>query len=96
MGAIIRELPEYATEMVIGDSKYYVFLGVYYKPFFHGDQVVYVVSRPPVGVMVKSLPEGATAETVNGKAYFVYGGVYYQIFQSGNDTMYLIVAPPSL
>jgi hypothetical protein len=56
-------LPEDAKEQKIGDDTYFVYAGTYYKPFYSGDDVVYMVSAMPAGAAPEEAPapEGAPA-----------------------------------
>ena len=46
MGTTVYSLPPGAYSTTINGSTYFTLNGVYYKPFYSGSQVVYVVSQP--------------------------------------------------
>jgi hypothetical protein len=46
MGSTVYSLPPGAFPTTINGSTYYMANGVYYKPFYSGSQVVYMVSQP--------------------------------------------------
>jgi hypothetical protein len=46
MGSTVYSLPPGAYETTVNGSTYYMANGVYYKPFYSGSQVVYMVSQP--------------------------------------------------
>jgi hypothetical protein len=46
MGTTVYSLPPGAYPTVVNESTYYWANGVYFKPFYGGSQVVYVVSQP--------------------------------------------------
>jgi hypothetical protein len=46
MGTTVYSLPPGAYPTTVNESTYYWANGVYYKPFYSGSQVVYVVSQP--------------------------------------------------
>ncbi len=47
MGATVSMLPEDAEEKKIGETTYFVYAGTWYKPFYSGEDVVYMVSSNP-------------------------------------------------
>ncbi len=46
LGSTVYSLPTGAFPTTINGTTYYMANGVYYKPFYSGSQVVYIVSQP--------------------------------------------------
>jgi len=47
VGATVPYLPEEADEKTIGDSKYFVYEGAYYRPFVSDGETIYMVVEDP-------------------------------------------------
>ncbi len=47
LGATVTALPEDAEEKTVGDDTFFVYAGTWYKPFYAGDDVIYMVSANP-------------------------------------------------
>ena len=64
IGATVTMLPEDAEEKMVGKTKYFLYAETWYKPFYSGDDVVYMVSAAPEGAAAPegtAAPEGAAA-----------------------------------
>ena len=49
VGGIVPSLPEGAEKKTVGDADYFVYTGTFYKPFYSGADVVYMVVLDPTG-----------------------------------------------
>ena len=47
VGATVPSLPDGATQETINGAPYYGYAGTYYKPFYSGSDVVYMVVEKP-------------------------------------------------
>ena len=47
VGATVSLIPEDSEEKTVGEETYYVYAGTWYKPFYSGDDVVYMVTGDP-------------------------------------------------
>ena len=47
IGASVKDLPKSAKETTVDDKKYYTYQDAYYKPFYSGSDVVYMVVAKP-------------------------------------------------
>lgn len=56
IGATVSLIPEDAEEKKVGEETYYVYAGTWYKPFYSGDDVVYMVTSAQEGAPAG--PEG--------------------------------------
>jgi hypothetical protein len=104
IGATVTELPDEAEGIHAGGELYYHFAGTWYKPFYSGADVVYVVveepqgapdPRPTPGSTVDSLPAGARQTTVDGEDYYVLDDSYYKRFDADGESVYLVVGDPT-
>jgi hypothetical protein len=104
LGAAVEELPEDAAAVEVAGKTYFFFDGTWYRPFYSGSEVVYVVvpepedaaePGPTPGTTADSLPEGAKKATVDGQDYYVLNGTWYLEFSSDGDTVYLVVPDPT-
>jgi hypothetical protein len=48
-GATVQAIPEDATKESVGGQDYFVYGSTYYKPFYSGSSVVYMVVDDPTG-----------------------------------------------
>ena len=103
VGATVKDLPEEAEKITISGKSYFLYADTYYRPFYSGSDVVYMVIEkpeqavdegPPIGSTVSKLPEGANEITVKDTKYFVVGGAYYLPYRSDSDVVYVVVANP--
>ena len=49
IGATVPELPEGAEKETVSDQDYFVYADTWYKPFYSGTDVAYMVSENPEG-----------------------------------------------
>ena len=49
MGASVSALPDDAKKTTVGSDTYYVYTDTWYKPFYSGSDVVYMVVGEPDG-----------------------------------------------
>jgi hypothetical protein len=49
IGVTVTVLPEDTAEKKVGDDTYFAYAGTWYKPFYSGEEVVYMVQAAPVG-----------------------------------------------
>ena len=47
MGATVPYLPEESKEVVVDEKKYFIYNGVYYRPFASDDDIIYMVVEDP-------------------------------------------------
>ena len=47
IGATVNSLPDDATTETVNDTAYFVYAGTYYKPFFSGNDIIYMVVKNP-------------------------------------------------
>ena len=62
LGATVTMLPEDAEEKKVGEDTYFVFDNTWYKPFYSGDDVLYMVSAAPEGAPAAPAAPDATPE----------------------------------
>lgn len=86
-GHVIGYLPNRATVVVRGNSRYWYSDGVWYAPRGGG----YVVTRPAYGLLLHGLPIFATAVTFGALTYYYANNVYYRALPGER---YEVVAPP--
>ena len=49
MGAKVDYIPDGASSQTVDDVVYFVYNDVYYRPFYSGSDVVYIVAENPEG-----------------------------------------------
>ncbi len=47
VGMRVKELPKGTRTVKVGGVTYYTYKGVYYRPYYEGNQVIYVVVEKP-------------------------------------------------
>jgi hypothetical protein len=47
VGVVVYELPNGATEVIVKGKKYFMFGGAFYKPYYGGDVVIYMIVGDP-------------------------------------------------
>jgi len=85
-GNYVDVLPRGHYEGVYGNSRYYFYGGVWYRPY--GPR--FVVVMPPFGLVVPLLPPYYTTIWVGGIPYYYGNEVYYTQTAGG----YMVVEPP--
>ena len=86
-GQIIRRVPERATVVVRGNTRYWFADGIWYAP----QGPYYIVTRPPSGLVLRGLPAFATVVTIGALTYYYANNVYYRPLDDGR---YVVVEPP--
>jgi hypothetical protein len=75
-GMVLAALPAGYVQVSVGDTGYYYYDGVFFRPLA-SLSAGYVVVVPPVGVIVPQLPAGAELVTIGGAPYYYAGGAFY-------------------
>ena len=85
-GQSVRSLPRDHRVVIHGNSRYYFFRGVWYRPY----RGRYVVFAPPVGLFVPFLPFAYVTLWMNGIPYYYANETYYTQTAGG----YVVAEPP--
>ena len=62
IGATVTMLPEDTKEKKVGEDTYFVYDKTWYKPFYSGDDVLYMVSTNPEASPADKAPAGKASE----------------------------------
>ncbi|MBF0544296.1 MAG: hypothetical protein HQM08_07680 [Candidatus Riflebacteria bacterium] len=74
VGIYIPQLPDGATEVIVGNTVYYYVGGTFYLPTDEGFTIV----APPMGANVPELPPGSVKSSINGLLAYLFNGIYYR------------------
>lgn len=79
IGVTVNVLPAGHRAVVVGNNRYFVHNGVYYRAQGRNFRVV----ATPVGLRVATLPAGFVTVNLNGSRYYRFGNTYYRPANKG-------------